>query len=67
MSAATTARVRGAAKAREAHLAYADGRREDYAWLRERQGHTITQAADRMGVTFRTAQRWEAWRKARAS
>jgi DNA-binding transcriptional regulator YiaG len=39
------------------------GRREDFTWLREEQGLTIEQAADRLGVSFRVAQRYEAARK----
>lgn len=61
-SAATLARRRGAAKSRKKYAEQAAGRREDYAWLREEQGHSIAQAAQRMGVSFRQAQRWEALR-----
>lgn len=42
-----------------ANQARADGRREDYAWLRNEQGLTIAQAAERMRVSHRTAQRYE--------
>jgi hypothetical protein len=42
-------------------------RREDYYWLRDEQGLTIGQAAERVGICHRTAQRYEARRKAVAS
>ncbi|GAA3148265.1 helix-turn-helix domain-containing protein [Nonomuraea salmonea] len=61
-SAATAARQRGAAKSRAKYAEQAAGRREDYAGLREEQGHSIAQAADRIGVSHRQAQRWEALR-----
>jgi hypothetical protein len=35
-------------------------RREDYAWLRAEQGLTRRQAAERLGVTIRTAERYDA-------
>jgi hypothetical protein len=40
-----------------------DGRREDYAWLRDEQGLTLEQAADRMRISERTAWRYEARRR----
>lgn len=36
------------------------GRIEDYAWLRLEQGYDAVSAAIRLGVTRRTAQRYEA-------
>ncbi|WP_146178649.1 helix-turn-helix domain-containing protein [Nonomuraea fuscirosea] len=62
-SAATAARRRGAATSRAKYAEQAAGRREDYVWLREEQGHSIAQAAERMGVSYRQAQRWEALRR----
>ncbi|MEV0827665.1 helix-turn-helix domain-containing protein [Nonomuraea rubra] len=62
-SAATAARQRGAAKSRAKYAEQAAGRREDYAWLREEQGHSIAQAAERVGVSYRQGQRWEALRR----
>lgn len=59
----TPARKRGARTAYATYAATAAGRREDYAWLVEEQGLTVEQAAERMSVTLRTAQRWEAARK----
>lgn len=38
----------------------ADGRVEDYAWLRECEGLTRQAAAARLGVTIRSALRYEA-------
>jgi hypothetical protein len=37
------------------------GRWEEYAELTREQGYTLTNAAARMGVSHRTAQRYEAW------
>lgn len=62
-SAVRSARQRGAAKSRAKYAEQAAGRREDYAWLREEQRHTIAQAAERIGVSYRQAQRWEALRR----
>lgn len=59
----TPARRAAADRAQRAHAAYAAGRREDYYWLRDEQGLTLQQAADRMGVTRRTAERWNALRR----
>lgn len=60
----TPARQQNRAKAEAVRLAGAAGRREDYVWLREEQGLTIAQAAERLGITVRQAQRYEAARKA---
>lgn len=60
----TSARQRGARIAYAVYAAKAAGRREDYTWLREEQGLTLRQAAERMGVTLRTAYRWETSRRA---
>lgn len=62
---ATEARLRNIAKGWEVHAANAAARREEYAWLRERQGHDVVDAADRLGVSLRTAERYERWRKSR--
>lgn len=43
-----------------ARIANAAGRCEDYQWLRDEQGLTREQAAERLGVTMRTAWRYEA-------
>jgi DNA-binding transcriptional regulator YiaG len=59
----TPTRQRNHAEAKAVRLGNAAGRREDFTWLREEQGLTIEQAADRLGVSFRVAQRYEAARK----
>ncbi|WP_248964544.1 helix-turn-helix domain-containing protein [Sphaerisporangium perillae] len=61
----TEAWARATLNARAAYSAVAAGRREDYAWLRTEQHHTMAQAAERIGVTYRTAQRWERLRRLR--
>src|SRR4051794_5745345 len=48
-----------AALARAAYAARRAGRIEDYTWLRG-QGASRTEAARRVGVTIRTAQRYDA-------
>jgi DNA-binding transcriptional regulator YiaG len=53
-------------QAQAVHVANAAGRREDYAWLRDEQHLTVAQAAARLGVTRRTARRWEALRRQEA-
>jgi transposase len=53
----------GWAHAVEANRANADGRREDYRWLRAELGLSVRQAAERLGVSVRTAWRYEAARK----
>lgn len=58
-------RVRGAAKSRAKYQRQAAGRREDFAWLRKDQRITIGQAAERVGVSYRQAQRYEATRQKR--
>lgn len=60
----TPARQRNIRTAQAMYAEQAAGRREDYTWLREEQGLTIAQAAERLGITFRQAQRYEAARKA---
>jgi hypothetical protein len=51
-------------RAHQAFLANVAGRREDYFWLRDEQHLTPEQAAERLGITTRTAARYEAWRRA---
>jgi DNA-binding transcriptional regulator YiaG len=59
----TPGRRRGARTAFAVYAAMAAGRREDYFWLRDEQGLTVSAAAARMRVTPRTAHRWESLRE----
>lgn len=59
----TPARRAAVERAWAGHMAAATGRREDYYWLRDEQGLTLKQAAARMGVSTRTAERWDACRR----
>lgn len=47
-----------------AKIAQAAGRFEDYVWLREAQGLSLDAAAERVGISHRHAQRYEAARLA---
>jgi hypothetical protein len=55
------------ALARAGYTAKAAGRAEDYFWLREEQGMTRLHAAERLGISQRTAQRYEASRELQAA
>lgn len=52
-------RVENMARGRATSQERSEGRYEDYVWLRTEQGHTIRQAGERLGITFRHAQRYE--------
>lgn len=56
---ATLARRRAATNARAAYAQQAASRRENFAQLRER-GATIAEGAQRMGVSYEQARRWDA-------
>jgi transposase len=55
---ARLARQQGAAKSRAHYAQQAAERREEFAQLRQ-QGATMACAAERLGVTYRQAQRWD--------
>lgn len=57
-STATLARQRGAAKSRAKYAQQAADRRDEFARLRQ-NGATMAAAAERIGVTYRQAQRWD--------
>ncbi|MFI6910145.1 helix-turn-helix domain-containing protein [Nonomuraea sp. NPDC050394] len=58
MTAATRARQRGATRARAAYARQAADRREEFGRLRQ-GGATIAQGAERMGVSYEQARRWD--------
>lgn len=57
-------RREAALNAKAAYMRQAQGRREDYEWLRREQRLTVEEAARRVGVCVRQAWRYEAAMKA---
>lgn len=61
----TPARRAANERGRSGHVAAGAGRREDYYWLLAEERMPWRLAADRIGVTHRQAQRWNATRRCR--